>query len=161
MLGVASLNFMLIRNITELCGFRPNSFQLLRLYIRVMSMTILAGALEAVNVESLISKVVEGFTKAPFVSFVSVPAASLIQGATNAFLTVKVGIMIKNCLLNADVSKTRSEVRKEAFKEAFDVFPRIIENLDEKAKKPAEKIKSLVDKAKEKVAGKTTKVSGT
>ena len=162
MLGMASLNFMLIKKITELCGFRPNNLQLVRLYIRVLSMTVLAGVLESINIEGIVSKVAEGFTSAPFASLIGVGVSSLVQGATNALMTVRIGIMTKNYLLNADVSKTRSEIRKESLKEALSIFPSILKtDKEDKPKKPAGKFRIMVDKAKEKVTGKTVKPSET
>lgn len=154
MLGMASLNFMLIKKITELCGFRPNNLQLARLYVRVLSMTVMAGVLESVNVEGIVSKVAESFVSAPFASLIGVAFSSLMQGATNALMTVRLGVMTKNFLLNADVSKTRSEIRKESFKEALSIFPSILKPDEEKKdKKPDNKIKAAFTKAKDKIVG--------
>ena len=152
MLGVLSLNFMLIRKITELCGFRPNNLQIIRLYVRVLSMTVLAGVLESINLEGIVTKVAEGFMSAPFASLLGVAASSIMQGATNALLTVRLGVMTKNYLLNADVSKTRNEIRKEAHKEALSIFPNILKtDEEEKAKKQDNKIKAAFAKAKDKI----------
>lgn len=156
MLGMASLNFMLIKKITELCGFRPNNLQLVRLYIRVLSMTVLAGVLESINIEGIVSKVAEGFASAPFAALIGVGVSSLVQGATNALLTVRLGVMTKNYLLNADVSKTRSDIRKESLKEALSIFPSILKTDDkekksDKEKKPDNKIKAAFSKAKDKI----------
>ena len=152
MLGVLSLNFMLIRKITELCGFRPNNLQIIRLYVRVLSMTVMAGVLESINVEGIVTKVAEGFMSAPFASLLGVAVSSIMQGSTNALLTVRLGVMTKNYLLNADVSKTRNEIRKEALKEALSIFPSILKtDEEEKAKKPENKIKAAFTKAKDKI----------
>ena len=152
MLGMASLNFMLIKKITELCGFRPNNLQLARLYVRVLSMTVMAGVLESVNIEGVVSKVAEGFVSSPFASLIGVAVSSLMQGATNALMTVRLGVMTKNYLLNADVSKTRSEIRKESFKEALSIFPSILNrDEEEKDKKADNKIKAVFTKAKDKI----------
>ena len=152
MLGMASLNFMLIKKITELCGFRPNNLQLALLYVRVLSMTVMAGVLESVNIEGVVSKVAEGFVSSPFASLIGVAVSSLMQGATNALMTVRLGVMTKNYLLNADVSKTRSEIRKESFKEALSIFPSILNrDEEEKDKKTDNKIKAVFTKAKDKI----------
>ena len=152
MLGVLSLNFMLIRKITELCGFRPNNLQIVRLYIRVLSMTVLAGVLESINIEGIVTKVAEGFISAPFAPLIGVAVSSIMQGTTNALLTVRLGVMTKNFLLNADVSKTRNEIRKEALKEALSIFPSILKtDEEEKAKKSDNKIKAAFTKAKDKI----------
>lgn len=154
MLGMASLNFMLIKKITELCGFRPTNLQIVRLYIKVLSMTVVAGILEEVDMENVISKVAESALGSSIAKIVGVAASSLLQGTTSALATLRVGTVTKNYLLNADVSKTRSEIRKEAFKESMAVFPSIVkEEIDNAVKKPANKIKDIVVKAKDRVAG--------
>ena len=60
MLGMASANFSLIKRIVEICGFRPSNAQVFRIYIRVLSMTLLAGSLEDMDIEELIPMVTEG-----------------------------------------------------------------------------------------------------
>ena len=153
MLGMASLNFMLIKRITELCGFRPNNLQVARIYIKVLSATALAGVLESINLEDLISKVTSSALGATAASIVGTVATSVIQGITNSISTLRVGFITKNYLLNADVSKTRADLRKEALKEAMSAFHEILkEDIGEKAKKPANKIKEVFSKAKDKVS---------
>ena len=153
MLGMASLNFMLIKRITELCGFRPNNLQVARIYIKVLSATALAGVLESINLEDLISKVASSALGATAASIVGTVATSVIQGITNSISTLRVGFITKNYLLNADVSKTRADLRKEALKEAMSAFHEILkEDIGEKAKKPANKIKEVFSKAKDKVS---------
>ena len=60
MLGMASANFSLIKRITEICGFRPSNAQVFRLYVRVLSITLLAGNLEDMDLEELIPLATEG-----------------------------------------------------------------------------------------------------
>lgn len=142
MLGMASANFSLIKRITQICGFRPSNAQVLKLYIRVLSMTLLAGNLEDVNIEELIPLATEGaLGKA-----LGIVAASATQGAINALTTLRMAAITKNYLLNADVSQTRKELRKKSYAEAFTILKNIMkQGMEEKVKEP---VKNLFGKKK-------------
>ena len=142
MLGMMSGNFTLIKRITEICGFRPSNAQVLRLYVRVLSITLLAGNLEDMDLEELIPLATEGaLGKA-----LGIVAASATQGAVNALTTLRMAAITKNYLLNADVSQTRKELRKKSYAEAFEILKSILkQGVDEKVKSP---VKNFFDKFK-------------
>lgn len=133
MIGMASANFSLIKRITQICGFRPNNAQVLRLYLRVLAMTLLAGNLEEMNIEELIPMATEGaLGKA-----LGIVAASAAQGAVNALTTLRMASITKNYLLNADVSMTRKELRKKSYAESFEILKNILkQGMQEKVKDP-------------------------
>ena len=142
MLGMASANFSLIKRITQICGFRPSNAQVFKLYIRVLSMTLLAGNLEDVNIEELIPLATEGaLGKA-----LGIVAASATQGAINALTTLRMAAITKNYLLNADVSQTRKELRRKSYAEAFAILKNIMkQGMEEKVKEP---VKNLFSRKK-------------
>ncbi len=133
MLGMASVNFTLVKRITEICGFRPNNVQVLRLYIKTLSVTLLAGYLEDMDLEELIPDITEGaLGKA-----LGIVAASATQGVVNALTTLRIASITKNYLLNADVSMTRRELRRKSYAEALEILREIIkQGVDEKVKNP-------------------------
>lgn len=141
MLGMASANFNLIKRITEICGFRPNNAQVFRLYIRVLSITLIAGNLEEMNIEELIPMATEGaLGKA-----LGIVAASATQGAVNALTTLRMAAIAKNYLLNADVSMTRKELRRKSYAEALSILKNIMkQGMNEKVKEP---VRNLFSKA--------------
>lgn len=141
MLGMASANFNLIKRITEICGFRPNNAQVFRLYIRVLSITLIAGNLEEMNIEELIPMATEGaLGKA-----LGIVAASATQGAVNALTTLRMATIAKNYLLNADVSLTRKELRKKSYAEALSILKNIMkQGMNEKIKEP---VRNMFSKA--------------
>ncbi len=137
MLGMASANFSLIKQITEICGFRPTNAQVFRIYIRVFAMTLLAGNLEDINIEDLVSSAVEGALG----KVVGLVAASVTQGAVNALTTLRMAAITKNYLLNADVSMTRKELRKNSYKEAMDMLKSIMkQEVNTKVKDPVKNL---------------------
>ena len=141
MLGMASANFNLIKRITEICGFRPNNAQVFRLYIRVLSITLIAGNLEEMNIEELIPMATEGaLGKA-----LGIVAASATQGAVNALTTLRMATIAKNYLLNADVSLTRKELRRKSYAEALSILKNIMkQGMNEKIKEP---VRNMFSKA--------------
>lgn len=143
MLGMASANFSLIKRITEICGFRPNNAQIFRLYVRVLSMTLIAGNLEEMNIEELIPMATEGaLGKA-----LGIVAASAAQGAVNALTTLRMASITKNYLLNADVSMTRKELRRKSYAEAMSILKSILkQGMNEKVKEP---VRNLFSRKKE------------
>ncbi len=144
MLGMASANFSLIKRIVEICGFRPNNLQVFRLYIRVLSITLVAGNLEDMNIEELIPEVTEGALG----KTLGIVAASATQGIVNALTTLRMAAICKNYLLNADVSQTRKELRRKSFAEAFEIMKSIAkQGMEEKVKNP---VKSFFGRKKEK-----------
>ena len=146
MLGMASANFSLIKRITQICGFRPNNAQVFRLYIRVLSITLIAGNLEEMNLEELIPLATEGaLGKA-----LGIVAASATQGAVNALTTLRMASITKNYLLNADVSMTRKELRRKSYAEALGILRTIMkQGMNEKVKDP---VKNLFGRKKDEPA---------
>ena len=143
MLGMASANFHLIKRIVEICGFRPSNYQVFRLYIRVMSMTLIAGNLEDMNIQELIPEITEGALG----KTLGIVAASATQGVVNALTTLRMASICKNFLLNADVSQTRKELRKKSYSEAMAILKSIIkQGVEEKVKAP---VKNLFGKKNE------------
>ena len=140
MLGMASANFSLIKRLTEICGFRPSNPQVFRIYVRVLSMTLLAGNLEDMNIQELIPMATEGaLGKA-----LGIVAASATQGAVNALTTLRMAAITKNYLLNADVSQTRKELRKKSYAEAFEILKNILkQGMEESVGKVTTPVKSF------------------
>lgn len=133
MLGMASANYSLIKRITEICGFRPSNAQVIRLYVRVLFMTMIAGNLEDMNIEELIPMA----TESALGKALGIVAASATQGAVNALTTLRMAAITKNYLLNADVSQTRKELRKKSYAEAFAILKSILkQGMEEKVKDP-------------------------
>ena len=101
--------------------------------MRVLSITLLAGNLEDMDLEELIPLATEGaLGKA-----LGIVAASATQGAVNALTTLRMAAITKNYLLNADVSQTRKELRKKSYAEALAILKNILkQGVDEKVKNP-------------------------
>lgn len=143
MLGMASANFCLVRRIVEICGFRPTTPQVIRLYIKILSYTLLAGALEDLNIDELLPLAMEG----TFSKISGIVLASATQGTINALTTLRIAVLTKNYLLNADVAQTRKELRKKSYTEAYSILKEIVAGKVEKTIKAP--VKGLFKKKEE------------
>ncbi len=122
MLGMASANYTLLKRIIEICGFRPSTPQVIGLYIKVASITLLAGGLEEMDLEDMIPLA----TESALSKTLGIIAASATQGALNALMTLRIAVIAKNYLLNADVRQTRKELRRKSYSEAAGVLKIIL-----------------------------------
>lgn len=94
------LNIRLIMQIVVRCGYRPTYPQLSKLIIKVLRNAIIAYTIESLNLEEIIvggiNKLVKGaLTAIPGLNEV---AKGLTQGAANALLTLRIGILTRKYL---------------------------------------------------------------
>ncbi len=137
MLGMASANYTLLKRITEICGFRPSTPQVLGLYLKVASITLLAGGIEEMDIEDMIPLA----TESALSKTLGIIAASATQGALNALMTLRIAVIAKNYLLNADVKQTRKELRRKSYAEAAKVLKSILKrSVEEKVTSPVKKV---------------------
>ncbi len=137
MLGMAAANYTLIRRIIEICGFRPSTPQVIGLYIKVASITLIAGGIEEMDLEDMIPLA----TESALSKTLGIIAASATQGALNALMTLRIAVIAKNYLLNADVKQTRKELRRKSYSEAGRVLKSILKrNVEEKVTAPVKKV---------------------
>ena len=118
MLGMASANFCMVKRIVEICGFRPTTPQVLRLYLKILSFTMLSGAIEDINVEEYVPALMESSLG----KLSKLAIASATQGLVNALTTLRIASITKNYLLNADLKQTRKELRMRSYKEASEAL---------------------------------------
>lgn len=143
MIGMATINFNLVRRIVEICGFRPTTPQVVGLYVKVLSYSVVAGSLEDLNLEDFVSTLTENsLGKIGGVIF-----ASATQGIVNALMTLRIATITKNYLLNANVYQTREELKRKSFSEAMKLLREIATTeLSKKIKNP---VKGLFKKKEE------------
>lgn len=116
MFSMLSVNLYLIRTIVEACGYRPSGAALIKLYIKILKATFIAGGLEELDLEELLPLVTgNAAMKLPGLVF-----ASAAQGTVNAFMTIRVGILTKKYLFSADGPIEMAQARKDSYKEAIE-----------------------------------------
>lgn len=143
MLGMASANFCLVKRIVEICGFRPTTPQVMRVYLKILSFTFLAGTIEDLDIEEYLPMIMEGSLG----KLSKLAIASVTQGLVNALTTLRIASMTKNYLLNADVHMTRKELRKKSYQEAGSALKEIAgQFVEDKVEKVTNPIKSVFSK---------------
>lgn len=115
MISIMAIDFRMIRGIVEDCGYRPSTPALLWLYVRSMKATLIAGGLEEMDLEEIVALI--GGNAALTAS--SVVLSSAAQGAANAFLTVRVGVITKALLFSENAPADMRELRRKSYGEAL------------------------------------------
>ena len=147
MLGMASANFCLVKRIVEICGFRPTTPQVMRLYLKILSYTFLAGTIEDLNIEEYIPMIMEGSLG----RISKLAIASVAQGLVNALTTLRIASITKNYLLNANVHQTRKDLRRKSYQEAGLALKEIVSQfVEDKVEKVSNPIKNVFSKFGEK-----------
>lgn len=115
MISVLAVNLRMVRAIVEACGYRPSAPALLGLYVRAMKATLIAGGIEEMDLEEIVTLI--GGNAAIAAS--SVVLSSAAQGAANAYLTVRVGVITKALLFTEDGPADMRELRRNSYGEAL------------------------------------------
>jgi hypothetical protein len=141
LLAVLIINLRLIKELVVKCGFRPGYAALGKLSLNVMASAIVAESLEDINFNELFPS--QGLKALDEIPFLKIVTGSLAQGAGNALLSLRVGIICRNFLFMNLKGQTRKQIRKNAFSEAVILFPSVIA---ESMKKLPSRIKSIFEK---------------
>lgn len=134
---VALVNIRMIMRIVVACGYHPSYPQLYKLIAKVFRNALIAYTLQTAEVDNLIfngiNKLVNGaLTNIPFVGELT---KSITQGAANALLTLRVGIITRKYLyeefdiqaMMEDPDETNETILEEAVNEANSSIDDIIE----------------------------------
>ncbi len=123
-IAVLTINLKLIKELVVKCGFRPSYAALGKLSFNVLTSAIIAESLEDMKFSELFPQsTLNALAEMPIIKTVT---GSLAQGAGNALLSLRVGIVCRNYLFMNLKGLNRREIRKMAFAEAMVLFPRVI-----------------------------------
>lgn len=124
MLSVVVVNIKMIREITELTGFRPSFPRLVKLMVNVLTTSLIAEGLDDAEISELLpNKVSEALTDLPLVRTIS---NSVMSGTANALLTCRVGLVTEKYLFNDNELLDKKAIRRMAWKEAMKMMPNIV-----------------------------------
>lgn len=124
MLSVIVVNIKMIREITELTGFRPSLPRLVKLMINVLTTSLIAEGLDDAEISELLpNKISETLTDLPLVRTIS---NSVMSGTANALLTCRVGLVTEKYLFNDNELLDKKQIRRMAWKEAMKMMPNIV-----------------------------------
>lgn len=154
-LAVIGINLRLISDIVKASGFRPTKPQIIKLYIKVLTTslityitsTVLTDAMDfdptdAVDDISNISENsvdIDGFdlgtslvTKLRKLPLAGVLLESAIEGTVNALMTLRIGYVTKAYIMQGPNAlsgiQAKRKVKRQAIKDSFKAFPSVIAN---------------------------------
>jgi len=137
-IAVLTINLRLIKELVMSCGFRPSYAALGRLSFNVLTSAIIAESLEDMKFSEIFPQSsLNALAEMPILKTIT---GSLAQGAGNALLSLRVGIICRNFLFMNLKGISRKEIKKMAFAEAIVLFPRVI---GESIKKIPNRIKEV------------------
>ncbi len=137
---------------------RPSFRDMVRLYSNVGGSALIASELEDIDITRQVQPIIDALLKSPGRSVPVVGHAahiitdSLLEGSTNAFLTLRVGVLTLRYCGHAGIEMDKKELKKSAFREASSMLSTLV-------LKSSGKVVSSVMKAM-KEAGKSTVRSG-
>lgn len=123
-LAVLTINLRQVKELVTRCGFRPSYPALGRLSFNVLTSAIIAESLEDMKFSELFPQSsLNALAEMPIIKTIT---GSLAQGAGNALLSLRVGIICRNYLFMNLKGLSRKQIKKMAFAEAIGLFPRVI-----------------------------------
>lgn len=141
---VTLLNIRMIMKIVVTCGYHPTYSQLSKLIFKVFKNALIAYAIQTINLEELlvngINRLVNGaLNSIPLVSEIT---KSVTQGAANALLTLRMGIITRKYLYEEfdmqamlnNPESSNEELLKEAVIEANSNIDVLIKDFKQKKK---------------------------
>jgi len=127
MITVIAVNLKMIKQIVEKCGFRPSYAKLGKLSVNVLTTALIAEGLEGIDFNELFPNSTANILAD--VPFVRTLINSVLQGISNALLTIRIGVVTRKYLFSEYKELDKSEVRKDAFKESIKMLPDVIKDV--------------------------------
>ncbi|XMB72523.1 DUF697 domain-containing protein [Mycoplasmatota bacterium WC30] len=140
-IAVLTINLRLIKELVVKCGFRPSYTSLGRLSFSVLTTAIVAESIEDMKFSELFPQSsLNALGEIPFLKTIT---GSLAQGAGNALLSLRVGIICRNFLFMNLKGISKREIKRMAFAEAVTLFPKVV---GESIKKVPKRFKDIFGK---------------
>jgi len=118
------VNLKMIKELVVMCGFRPTFKNLAKLTINVFTTALIAEGLENMDLNDLLpSSTMNMLGEIPLVKPV---VSSVIQGMSNALLTLRIGIVTRKFLFSDAKEITKEEIRRNALLEAAKMLPSVL-----------------------------------
>lgn len=124
MVTVFAINVKMIKELVVQCGFRPSMKNLSKLTINVFGTALIAEGLENLKLEDIMPKSSLDFLNN--MPYLGVVLESVIQGAANALMTLRIGCVCRRYLFNDGSIITKEDIRKQAYKETIKLLPMVV-----------------------------------
>lgn len=126
MLTVLGTNLKMIKEIVQSCGFRPSYAKLGKLSLNVISTSLIAEGLEGLDFNDIFPNTTSNFLNE--IPLVKPVVSSILQGISNALLTIRIGIVTRRYLFTEYKEISKDLIRKQAIKESVQMLPGVIKS---------------------------------
>lgn len=124
MITVFAVNVKMVKELVEKCGFRPSMKNLSKLTINVFGTALIAEGLENLKLEDVVPKSsLDVLNNMPYLGTI---LESVIQGAANALMTLRIGCVCRRYLFNDGSIVTKEDIRRQAYKETLKLLPMVV-----------------------------------
>jgi hypothetical protein len=121
---VVVVNLKMIKELVQMCGYRPSYPKLAKLSVNVFSTALIAEGLENMDITELMpTSTMNTLSEVPFIKPV---LSSVTQGISNALLTLRIGIVTRKFLFADAKEITKETIRRGALLEAAAMIPSVI-----------------------------------
>ncbi|MDE6407275.1 MAG: YcjF family protein [Anaeroplasmataceae bacterium] len=124
MITVFAVNVKMVKELVVQCGFRPSMKNLSKLTINVFGTALIAEGLENLKLEDIMPKSSLDFLNN--MPYLGVVLESVIQGAANALMTLRIGCVCRRYLFSDGSVITKEDIRKQAYKETLKLLPMVV-----------------------------------
>ena len=124
MITVFTVNLQMIKNLVVKCGFRPTTKNLSKLTVNVFSTALIAEGLENMRFEDILPQ--SSLNVISEIPLIKPLLASIMQGVTNALMTIRIGCVTRRYLYSDGNVVTKEDIRRAALKEAITILPIVI-----------------------------------
>ena len=121
---VIVVNIKMIKEIVQLCGFRPSFSKLAKLTINVFTTALIAEGLEDMDITQMLPQ--STFNTISELPLIKPLMSSVTQGVSNALLTLRIGIVTRKYLFTDAQEVTKEKLRRDALLEATGMLPTVI-----------------------------------
>ncbi len=124
MITVFAVNVKMIKQLVVQCGFRPSMKNLSKLTINVFGTALIAEGLENLKLEDVVPKSsMDILNNVPYLGTI---LESIIQGAANALMTLRIGCVCRRYLFSDGAVVTKEDIRRQAYKETLKLLPMVV-----------------------------------
>lgn len=118
------VNLKMIKELVEMCGFRPSYKNLSKLTINVFTTALIAEGLENVDINDVLpASTLNTLGEIPLIKPIM---SSVTQGISNALLTLRIGIVTRKYLFSDAQEITKEKIRRDALLEAAKMLPSVV-----------------------------------
>lgn len=124
MATVFGVNLRMIKQLVLKCGFRPSMKNLSKLTVNVFSTALIAEGLENLSLDDIMPKsAMNAISDIPLLGKI---LESVMQGAANALLTIRIGCVARRYLFSDGAVVTKEDIRRQAYKETLKILPIVV-----------------------------------